>query len=151
MGMPNTLLAEDNATNAMLIQTILKAVGCPVACVENGRDAVDAAALQAFDLILMDVQMPIMDGLTAIRHIRQAEAAAGERPSRIYTVTTNDLPADIRAAFDAGADGHITKPLTPGILLDAIASVRTRKSKAVGLPRPPPIQAAVGAPSAQRA
>jgi CheY-like chemotaxis protein len=128
MNMPNILLAEDNPTNAMMIQMMLEAVGHPVTCVGNGREAVDAAALQAFDLILMDVQMPLMDGLTAIRQIREAEAATGERPSRIYTITTNSLPADVRAAFDAGADGHITKPLAPGVLLDAIASIRAHNS-----------------------
>ena len=127
MNMPHILLAEDNQSTAMMIRKILEAVGYPVTRVGNGRDAVDAAALHVFDLILMDVRMPVMDGLTAIRQIRQAEAAAGEWPSRIYTVTTLGLPADIRAALDAGADGHIIKPLGPGLLLDAIASIRPRK------------------------
>lgn len=124
MDEPNILLAEDNATNTLIIRMILQAVGQTVTCVENGQLAVDAAGRGSFDLIFMDVNMPVMDGHTAIRQIRRAEAAAGKRPTRIYAVTTNGFPEDVRASLDAGANGHITKPLTPGVLLDALASIR---------------------------
>ena len=123
MSGPTILLADDNPTNTLLISTILGAAGLNVTCVENGQMAVDAVALCGFDLILMDVQMPVMDGHTAIRQIRSAEAARAKHPCRIYTVTTNCMPEDVRASLAAGADGHITKPLAPGILFDAVASV----------------------------
>lgn len=117
------LVAEDNLEKATMIRMILEAVGHTVTCVENGQAAVDAAAREAFDLILMDVMMPVMDGLAAIRQIRHQEAMQAKRPCRIYTVTANRLPADVGASFDAGADGHISKPFGPGALLDALASV----------------------------
>jgi CheY-like chemotaxis protein len=120
---PNILLAEDNPTNTLVIRALLGAVGLSITCVENGQEAVAAAERQPFDLILMDVQMPVMDGHTAIRRIRHAESVAEKHRCRIYTVTTNSFPEDVRASLDAGADGHITKPLAPGVLLDAVASV----------------------------
>ena len=131
MGMPNILLAEDNPTNTLIVQTVFEMVGLSIHCVENGRLAVEASATERFDLILMDVQMPVMDGLTAIRQIRAAEASSGRLPSRIYTVTTNCSPQDMRASLEAGADGHINKPLKPELLLRALASIEADQLKAV--------------------
>lgn len=123
MTAPNILLAEDNPTNTLIVQMVLEMAGLPVRCVENGQQAVEASSAEAFDLILMDVQMPVMDGLTAIQRIRSAEAEAGRQPCRIYTVTTNNTPQDRRASLEAGADGHITKPFQPATLLEAVASL----------------------------
>jgi CheY-like chemotaxis protein len=123
MRKPNILLAEDHPTNTLIVQMVFKTLGLAVTCVENGEDAVRAASLAPFDLVLMDVKMPVMDGHTAIREIRAVESRAHRPPSRIYTVTTNDRPEDADAAFAAGADGHITKPYRIEALLDALASV----------------------------
>jgi CheY-like chemotaxis protein len=131
MGKPNILLAEDNPTNTLIVRTIFEMVGLAVRCVENGRSAVEVSATERFDLILMDVQMPVMDGLTAIRQIRHTEAITGRRPSCIYTVTTNCTPQDRRASLDAGANGHITKPLQPELLLRALASIEADQPMAV--------------------
>jgi CheY-like chemotaxis protein len=120
---PTILLADDNPANTMIVRSIFETVGLTIASVENGQQAVDAAAERAFDLIFMDVQMPVMDGLTAIGRIRSGEARTGRRPSRIFTLTTNCLPEDVRASFDAGADGHITKPFRIDDLLGALASI----------------------------
>ncbi|MGH6970972.1 MAG: response regulator, partial [Caulobacteraceae bacterium] len=70
---------------------------------------------------LMDLQMPVMDGLSAIREIRRREAAEGRLRTPIYTLTANALPEHARAAAAAGADGHLTKPVNAAVLLDSIA------------------------------
>ena len=123
MGTPHILLAEDHPTNTLLIQTILASAGLEATCVANGLMAVEAAMRESYDLIFMDVQMPVMDGYTAIREIRRAEDAAHRPHSRIYTVTTNSDLQDVRASLNAGADGHIKKPFRPQELLDAVASI----------------------------
>ena len=123
MGTPHILLAEDHPTNTFLVQAILGCAGFEVTCVENGKLAVEAATRESYDLILMDVQMPVMDGHAAIREIRRAEDICGHHRCRIYTVTTNGDVKDVKASLDAGADGHIRKPFRPQDLLDAVASI----------------------------
>ena len=75
-------------------------------------------------LILINVEMPVMDGHAAIRAIRSAEVVTDRRPSRIYTISSHGSPDDVSAALGAGADRHLTKPLHPGMLLAALESVR---------------------------
>lgn len=115
------LLAEDNPVNVVVIRSILEAAGLSLAWVHNGRQAVTMAGAIRFELILMDVQMPVLDGLSAIRQIRQAERASGCCASRIFTLTTNSLPEDVAASLAAGADGHLTKPLRIAELLGVVA------------------------------
>ena len=128
MASPKILLAEDSPTDALYVRTIFEMAGLAITCVANGEQAVGAAAKEAFDLILMNVQMPVMDGHAAIRQIRSAEAQAGKRASRIYAVTSDSAPDDIRASLAAGADRHLAKPLHPGALLAALASVEGGQS-----------------------
>jgi len=117
------LLAEDHPTNRRVVELILQAAGVDLTCVENGAEAVEAAFANAFDLVLMDMQMPVMDGLTAIAEIRRRERAEARPPLRIYTLTANAMPEHDLAAQQAGADGHVTKPITAERLLATVDEV----------------------------
>ncbi len=117
---PRVLLAEDNPANRRVVSLILEAVGAVLTCVENGAEAVAAAEAAAFDLVRLDLQMPVMDGLTAIRTIRLREAAAGLAPTPIYALTANALPEHVAASRAAGADHHLAKPISATALIDAV-------------------------------
>jgi PAS domain S-box-containing protein len=117
IGAMRVLLAEDHPTNRRLVEMILGAAGVDLTCVENGVEAVEAALAQDFDLILMDMQMPRLDGLSATREIRAAEARSGRTPTPIFSLTANAMPEHIAASKDAGADGHLSKPITADGLL----------------------------------
>ncbi len=114
------LLAEDHPTNRRVVELILGAVGVQLTCVEDGAEALDACAAQPFDLILMDMQMPVMDGLTAIRAIRRREEREGRARTLIYALTANAMPEHAAASHEAGADGHLTKPITADALFVAV-------------------------------
>ena len=114
------LLAEDHPTNRRVVELILGSAGVRLTSVENGAKAVEAWRPGAFDLILMDMQMPVMDGLSATRAIRAAEQAAGAAPTPIFSLTANAMPEHAKASREAGADGHLTKPITADALLGAV-------------------------------
>ncbi len=114
------LVADDHPTNLKVVEIILAGVGIDVTCVENGLEAVEASAAARFDVILMDMQMPVMDGLTAVAEIRAAELRTGRRRTPIVMLTANAMPEHVRAGQLAGADGHLTKPLTPSSLFAAL-------------------------------
>jgi PAS domain S-box-containing protein len=105
------LLAEDNEINALLATTILEEAGYGVETVQNGAEAVEAAGRCAFDLVLMDMQMPVMDGLQATRLIRGLEGPSGQVP--IVALTANAMRSDQEACLEAGMDDFISKPLDP--------------------------------------
>jgi len=128
------LLAEDHPTNRRVVELILGAAGVDLTSVENGAEAVDLAARSSFDLILMDMQMPVMDGLTAIRAIRRREARNSGPPTPIYTLTANAMPEHAQASTAAGADGHITKPITAEGLLRVVEQVWCEGRQAVATP-----------------
>jgi CheY-like chemotaxis protein len=117
------LLADDHETNRTVVRLILGTLGVDLVCAENGAEAVDAFASGPFDLVLMDLQMPVMDGVTAIRWIRAHEAKLGLVPTPILVLSANALPEHVQAARAAGADGHVAKPVTPPILIAAIENV----------------------------
>jgi PAS domain S-box-containing protein len=117
---PRVLLAEDHPTNRKVVTLILESVGVELTVVENGFDAVEAAQTQHFDVILMDMQMPVMDGLTAVRRIRRHEQATGSRRTPILALTANALPEHVKASLDAGADGHLSKPIAAAKLVEAV-------------------------------
>jgi two-component system sensor histidine kinase/response regulator len=104
------LLAEDNAVNQRLVLALLKKHGHTAVAVGNGRDAVAAVASDTFDIVLMDVQMPVMDGLEAIAAIRAAEGASGTRVP-IIALTAHAMKGDREECVAAGADGYVTKPI----------------------------------------
>jgi CheY-like chemotaxis protein len=110
------LLAEDNATNQKLAVRLLERFGYGATVVDDGRAAVDAVALAEFDLVLMDVQMPGMDGLEATRRIR---AEHGARPW-IVALTANTTNDDRAACLQAGMDDYLAKPVRPTELAAAL-------------------------------
>jgi CheY-like chemotaxis protein len=110
------LLADDHPTNRRVVQVLLADFDIDLVCVENGREACEAFENQAFDLVLMDMQMPVMDGLTAIRTIRLFERERGLSKTAIVMLTANALPEHQAASLAAGADLHMPKPIEVGRL-----------------------------------
>jgi len=112
------LLVEDNEINTLLTKTLLGEVGCHVDCVVNGALAVAAVEAEAYDLILMDMQMPVMDGLEATRRIRQIQGPASLTP--IIAMTANAMQSDQDACFAAGMDDFVSKPIQPSAFLQTV-------------------------------
>jgi signal transduction histidine kinase/CheY-like chemotaxis protein len=115
------LAAEDNPVNQRLLKALLGEVGVDVTMVENGADAVEAWEREHWDVILMDVQMPVMDGPTATRAIRAREAELGRPVIPIIAVTANVMPQQLQAYRQAGMDDVVAKPLDVSVLFGAIA------------------------------
>jgi CheY-like chemotaxis protein len=116
------LLAEDNAVNQTLARRMLEKHGYSVVVVSDGALALEAVEKECFDLILMDVQMPRMDGLEAARAIRQREKAAGGHMP-IIALTAHAMKGDRDRCVEAGMDRYISKPIRMKELLEAIESV----------------------------
>jgi two-component system sensor histidine kinase/response regulator len=115
------LLAEDNAVNRFVASELLTNSGCICTMVVNGREALEAALQQSHDVILMDCQMPELDGLEATRAIRDAEKKSGVATHRpIIALTANAIKGDRELCLDAGMDDYVTKPIEPLELLSAI-------------------------------
>ena len=123
------LLAEDHPTNRRVVELILGAAGVELTCVENGLQAIEAFRAGAFELVLMDMQMPVMDGLTAITEIRRLEAADDLTPTPIHVLTANGMPEHVSASQAAGADGHLTKPILAQALLERVSTAADRRSR----------------------
>uniref|UniRef100_A0A6H1ZPH0 Histidine kinase n=1 Tax=viral metagenome TaxID=1070528 RepID=A0A6H1ZPH0_9ZZZZ len=115
------LVADDAPANRELVSAILGGLGLRVDVVEDGAKAVEAARVGAYDLILMDVHMPVMDGLDATRAIRASGGATARTP--IVALTANVQPEQVQMCRDAGMDAHVGKPIQIGELLAAIAAV----------------------------
>jgi two-component system sensor histidine kinase/response regulator len=118
------LVAEDNPTNQALVSALLKLKGHRVSIVGNGRLAADRAALESFDVILMDVQMPEMSGLEATAIIRDHERTTG-RHVPIVALTARAMAGDREQCLAAGMDAYVSKPLRPDELFSAIHAVVT--------------------------
>jgi signal transduction histidine kinase/CheY-like chemotaxis protein len=116
------LLAEDHPTNQRVVAMILEAAGVALTIVDNGREALEAVKASRFDLILMDMQMPVMDGLTATAAIREHQLRAGGARTPIIMLTANALDEHVDSGRAAGADLHVTKPLRPYALLAAMVA-----------------------------
>jgi len=114
------LLAEDSLDNVLLIQSYLKASGCSVDLACNGEVALQMCISGTYDVVLMDVQMPVMDGYSATRRIRQWEGENRARPVPILALTAHALPEEVRKSLDAGCTAHLTKPIRKATLLHAI-------------------------------
>ena len=115
------LLAEDHPTNQKVVELILAPYGVELVIVENGALAVEAARNGGFDLVLMDMQMPVMDGLAATRAIRRYEREhPGRAPAPIVMLSANAMAQHRLDALAAGANHHIAKPITPDSLLAGI-------------------------------
>jgi CheY-like chemotaxis protein len=116
------LLAEDNAVNQKFAIRVLEGAGHKVALANNGRQAVDQWSAETFDLILMDVQMPEMDGLDATREIRTRESGLGKHVP-IIAMTANAMSGDRAMCLAAGMDGYVAKPVKKDALFAEVSRV----------------------------
>ena len=116
------LAADDSSDNRFLLRAFLKNYNCELLLVENGQEAFDAFVSDQFDLILMDMQMPVIDGFEATRLIRKFEKDNNIPLTPILALTAYALPEEIKQCTDAGCDGHVSKPVRKGVLIDAIES-----------------------------
>jgi PAS domain S-box-containing protein len=123
------LLAEDLAVNRELVQALLAPFDVEIDMAKDGVEAVEAVQRTDYDLILLDVQMPVMDGLTAARRIRRLEAASGRR-TPIIAMTANVLHEQVQKCLEAGMDDHLGKPISPASLLEMIARWTTVETPA---------------------
>jgi CheY-like chemotaxis protein len=114
------LIAEDSEDNRFLLEAYLEGTSYQVTYVEDGQAALLLALNQTFDLVLMDVQMPVLDGLAATRSIREAEQQAGRFPVPVLALTANARSDDIEASRAAGCNAHVSKPISKAALLRAI-------------------------------
>ncbi len=117
----HVLIAEDNLVNVEVAQEFLLSLGCTVEIAANGQIAVADFQRGGFDLILMDCQMPEMDGLTATQQIRQVESSTGNKRTPIIAVTANAFAEDRAACLKAGMDDYLSKPFTERQLSEALA------------------------------
>jgi CheY-like chemotaxis protein len=118
----NILVAEDNAVNRMLVTKLLAKRGHTVRTVLNGREAIAAAANEEFDLVLMDVQMPEMDGLEATAVIRELESVTGAHVV-IIALTAHAMKGDREICLAAGMDEYLSKPIKPAELFAMIEAL----------------------------
>ena len=115
----HVLVVEDNAVNRELIAALLSPFEIRIDTACDGAEAIEAIGRQRYDVILMDVQMPVMDGLTATRRIRAMEDSATTR-TPIVAMTANVLPEQVARCREAGMDDHLGKPINPARLLQAL-------------------------------
>ncbi len=127
------LVVDDNEINQMLIIAFLAKIGHHPDVAADGQQALDAHAARHYGLILMDCQMPIMDGFTATRKIREAEQKTGQHTS-IVAVTANAMPGDRERCLAAGMDDYLAKPFYPDAFFDMVQRWLARSTAPVVLP-----------------
>ena len=120
------LAAEDNATNQLVLKTLLAPAGIAPTLVVNGREALSAWESQTWDLVLMDIQMPEMDGMEAARAIRRRERETGRARTPIVAVTANAMTHQLGEYTAAGMDGVVAKPVDIGALFTAMEQALAR-------------------------
>ncbi len=133
------LIVEDNDINREVARAILQAAGHRVELAENGEEAVAAVQAQEFDVVLMDIQMPVLDGVAATRQIRALAHPASGVP--IIAMTASSLPQQVGAYFGAGMNGHVGKPFKRDELVAAVVRWSRR------LAAEPPAQAILDRPT----
>jgi signal transduction histidine kinase/ActR/RegA family two-component response regulator len=112
------LVAEDNAINQIVVRTMLEATGVALTIVDDGQAALDALKIEAFDAVLMDINMPVMDGITALGEIRAG--AAGDPAIPVIALTASAMSGDRERFLAMGFDDHLGKPIRPAELLSSI-------------------------------
>jgi CheY-like chemotaxis protein/signal transduction histidine kinase len=115
------LLAEDSEDNRLLLRSFLKSRPYQIDIAENGEIAVEQFKKSTYDLVLMDIQMPVMDGYAATREIREWERQKAVKKTPIIALTAYAFKEDRQKSLEAGCDGHLVKPIKKAVLLDAIA------------------------------
>ena len=126
------LVAEDNPVNQQLTLALLRRAGHSAEAVSNGEEAVEAVSARRYDLVLMDVQMPVMDGLEATRRIRRLSGPATRIP--IVALTANAMQGDAAICLEAGMDDYLSKPINARKLLDTITRFVTPAGEEDGEP-----------------
>jgi CheY-like chemotaxis protein len=114
----NILVAEDNLVNQLVVRSMLERHGMKVTLVKDGAHALAAIQEGSFDLVLMDCQMPVMDGYEATRRIRAARRDGPRLP--IVALTANAMAEDRQRCAEAGMDGYVTKPVTAESLCEVL-------------------------------
>jgi len=132
------LMVEDNHVNQLVLNGMLRNYGCACTLAGNGEEALAILAGQDFDVVLMDMQMPVMDGLAATRELRRREAAEGRKRQLVIALTANALAGDREMCLEAGMDDYIAKPVT----FDALRTAFTRWIAAARADAAPAAQAA---------
>jgi signal transduction histidine kinase/DNA-binding response OmpR family regulator len=122
------LLAEDSADNRLVIQAYLRGTSYQLDFAENGKIAVDKFVRGSYDLVLMDHQMPVMDGYTAVRAMRKWEREQGRTPTPVIALTASAFATDVRACLEAGCNAHISKPVKKEVLLQALQTAESIKA-----------------------
>ncbi len=117
------LAADDNKTNQLVLRTLLAEVGIEPRIVQNGQEAFDTWKSGSWDVVLMDIQMPVLDGISATRLIRDEEKKLGSTRTPIIAVTANVMDHQIAEYYEAGMDGLVSKPINFGPLLEAMDRV----------------------------
>jgi light-regulated signal transduction histidine kinase (bacteriophytochrome)/ActR/RegA family two-component response regulator len=128
------LAADDNATNRLVLQAVLKSLGVSAEIVDDGQRAVDEWAAGQFDMVLMDAQMPILDGVSATAEIRRIEAERGLRRTPIIAFTANAMRHQAAEYLAAGFDGHLAKPVVISDLCAVFERVVDPDARAAELP-----------------
>ncbi len=121
------LMIEDNLINQKISKVIFEKNGCKLEVANNGKEGLEKYVDNPYDLILMDIQMPVMDGLEATRKIRQFEKKQGKRHALIVALTANALESDRRKTREAGMDGFIAKPFIPKELFKTLHNLIINK------------------------
>ena len=123
------LAAEDNPTNQQVLAAVMGSLGIEIDIVADGQAAFEAWRDGSYDLILMDIQMPVMDGMDSARAIRAAEQATGRRRTPIVALTANALSHQVQEYLAVGMDGHVAKPIEIAKLYDAISRALTEAAQ----------------------
>lgn len=123
------LVVDDIAMNRKVIEALLSSLGVSITFAENGEEAVRFVQDQHHDLVLMDVQMPVMDGVAATRHIRSWEAQTGRAPTPIIAVTANVLDEQVEHYFAAGMNACLAKPVEAHRLRSLVSGIQPRRRK----------------------
>jgi len=118
------LVADDNRANRMILNAMLSGLGIEVVLAEDGLNAVELYKIGAFDLVLLDISMPGLDGVGALRAIRHSEAECGANAVPALAVTANAMQHQIDEYLAAGFDGHVSKPFRKPILIEALSRYR---------------------------
>lgn len=127
------LMAEDNEINQLVVQTMLEATGLSLTVVDNGQAALDAMADGHFDCVLMDINMPVMDGISALEAIRSG--AAGDPTLPVIALTASTMAGDRERFLEMGFNDHLGKPVKPAALINAIARAINPEAPLAEAPR----------------
>ncbi|MBO6730474.1 MAG: response regulator [Maricaulis sp.] len=123
------LVVDDVATNRLVMQTLLAPLEVDVTCAASGQEALDILKSEHFDLVLMDVQMPGMDGVETTQQLRLREQRAGRSKTPVVAVTSNVLPEQVAAYKSAGLEEHLAKPVKREELVELLTYFRSEQKQ----------------------